>query len=135
MQPETGPFHDWSSVVIIGEFTTSGGPGFDDHFLVLVVRSGQIIEYPTREDSAVIPHVEAATGARIRYGLSHVTVEASRIIHPPALADHPLFFFTRPKQTFKGLIQTIRRFGVTEVTHDLTDEVKDYLQGLRLDRT
>lgn len=120
---------DWNETAIVGEFTTPGGPFFDDHFLVVVFRSGQLLELPAERTDEIIPLIEKATGAKIQFGLCNVTDAASRIIFPSALAEHPVFEFYQARTGFREVLRTIKRFGVTEISKRLTREVANYIRG------
>ena len=122
------PF-DVTSVTIVGEYTTPSGPFADDHFLVVVLRSGEIVEMTagTEESVKAVAALERQTGAKVAFGLANRTDAASRVIYPPALAEKPLFDFVVGPRGFAGLLKRIRDFGVEEITGVLTDEVKAYV--------
>jgi hypothetical protein len=123
---------DWSSVVVIGEYTTSLGPLGDDQFLVIVLRSGEWAAYSAAgaEAAKAIPSLEAATGAKVKFGLSNVTTEASRVIFPPVLAEHPLLVFGQPEKGFHALLKRVQRMGIVEISMDLTEEVQNYIRSI-----
>ncbi len=120
---------DWSQIAILGELTTQGGPFFDDHFLIVVFRSGEILEIPTSEAAQYIPMIENATGFRACFGLCDTTDFMSRIIFPGSLAGHPLFDFCRTERSIRTMLRRIKRLGVAEVSKRFTQEVSEYMKN------
>jgi hypothetical protein len=121
---------DWESVAIVGEYTVPSGPYLDDHFLVLVFRSGETVEYPSEKARKVIPALEEVMGVKLEFGLCNITDAASRIMFPTALAEHPIFEFHESAGGIGSLLKVIRHFGVTEISKRFTKEVEDYIQSL-----
>jgi hypothetical protein len=122
---------DWKSIAVVGEYTTSSGPYFDDHFLVLISQDGEIMEFPTQEltDSLKI-EIERALGIQMEYGLCNVAQEASRVIFPPNFLEHPLFQFSLHVPGSLGeFAKSLGRFG-DQIDKRLTDEIQAYLRGL-----
>jgi hypothetical protein len=117
------------SVAVVGEYTTPSGPVADDHFLAIVLRSGEIVELTVGAEGTAnaVAALEQRIGARIEFALANCTDAASRIIYPAALAERPLFDFVVGPSGFMGLLKRIRDFGMQEITGVLTEEVKAYL--------
>ena len=121
---------EYGQVAVVGEYTTPTGPEFDDHFLVIVYRSGIHFAIPSQEAEVIIPKLEHAIGASVKYGLCNITDAASRIIFPPSLAEHPLLVFSYTPFSIRKLWKMIREFGLDEIHSNLTDEVKHYISTL-----
>jgi hypothetical protein len=119
---------DWKSVAVIGEYTVPAGPYFEDHFLVIVFRSGQITEYSWAKAREIIPGLQDALRFEIVSRLCNVTKTASRIIFPAEMSERPVFDFYQSKWGVRKLLRAIRHFGVTEISKRLTWEVEDYLR-------
>ena len=123
------PSFDPQAVAIIGEYTVPSGPTIDDHFLVVILRSGSLLEYPIGKAVQVAASLESALSIKIEYHLCNVANSASRIMFPPSLEDHPLFSFTGSVSGWNGVFRALLSFGVTEVTARPTKEVMDYLHS------
>jgi hypothetical protein len=121
---------DWKAVAIVGEYTVPSGPYFDDHFLVIVTSSRKFAEIPSRMADEWIPALEGTIGMKISWGLCNRTDCASRVIFPPALAEHPVYEFSESPTGFWDFLKPGRHLGVTEMTKRLTKELEDYLQSL-----
>lgn len=128
-------FPDWESVVIIGEYTTSAGPYYDDHFLVLIERDGSEYDFASHTVSSIASHLQRITPEPIRFGLANRADESSRIIFPPALAEKQLYVWTtnRPTTLWGRLFHflTLGFFITTNV--EWTMDVRRYLGELQSD--
>jgi hypothetical protein len=122
---------DLKSVAIVGEYTTPSGPYFDDHFLVVVLRSGKVLEYASSKAiDRMIPDLERAIGAKIEFRLCNRTDAASRVLFPSLFAEHPLFEFGEAPKGFFQFLKTIRNFGLTDISMRLTNELGEYIRSL-----
>lgn len=128
MQDDPRP--DFTSVAVIGERTIDNGPFVDDHFLVLVQRSGVWFEYPMERLESMRAELEAAVGAKIVPRMANVTELASKVLHPPELEGRPLFEFTRARRGLGRLAYSVTHFGVEQMSFTLTEEVQRYLREL-----
>ena len=115
-------------VTIVGEYTTPSGPYFDDHFLVIILRSGKMLEYPSQKSECAIPILENILGIKINFRLSNRTDAASRVLFPIAFAEHPLFDFKTEIKGFHNLLKIIRHLGATEISMQITKELEEYLR-------
>lgn len=122
---------DWGPIALIGEYTVPSGPAFDDHFLVVILQDGRTIEYPTEKIGEIISELQHVTKSRIELSLCNSTKAASRVIFPPELAGRKLYAFRETPLGLAGLLQAVFRFGVTEVSMQLTPEVEDYMSELK----
>ncbi len=113
-------------VAVVGEYTTSEGPELDDHFIVLVTRSGGITSVPiNNETSKVAADIEASLGIPLTLGLCNRTDTASRIIFPRSLLDQPLFLFREKVVERPGALRGfISRFQKQDVEMVLSPEAK-----------
>jgi hypothetical protein len=96
-----GPMGSWqvsvSDIAVVGEYTTSDGPFFDDYFFVFITRDGTMHEasfYADGRDRALAT-LEANLGARIVPALSATSEWRSRVLWPPRLVDAELFSIDR----------------------------------------
>src|SRR5580658_444171 len=121
---------DWESTVIVGEYTVPSGPYFDDHFLVIVLRSGRMLECTVGNAKNVISDLERAVGTKIVFQLCNRTDATSRVLYPSAFAEHPLFDFYREPNGFYRFFKAVRYFGVTEISKRLTRELAEYIRSL-----
>ena len=116
------------SIALVGEYTVPAGPFIEDHFLVVIFRSGKLVEYSGEDAMQMIEQLEDAIDMPILYDLCSTTELASRVIFPPTLMGRPLFsFFDLPKGVL-GFLRTVGNFGVGEVVSSLTEEVRTYLE-------
>jgi hypothetical protein len=118
------------SLAIIGEYTTSGGPMFDDHFLVVVYRNTRWVRYPMGEAHPVIARLEQVTGTKLAFALSNVTTESSRILFPSELKGRPLLDFYSTTRGLAKLLKRIRNYGVDTISVKLTEEVLTYFTAI-----
>lgn len=125
---------DWNSVAVVGEYTTPSGPIDDDHFLVIVLRSGNMFLYPTNKIEHLLPPLEKVIGMKVEYGLCNVTDFASRVMFPLTLAGHQLFEFKRTGRGLWEWLKIIRNFGIAEMSTELTQEIKTHLKSLETRR-
>jgi len=130
--PENAKPIDWKSVAIIGEYTTASGPYIDDHFLLVVLHSGRMLEYASKSADFIIPDLERVLGIKIEFRLSNRTDAASRVIFPPSFLEHPLFDFYEGPNGFFHFFKFIRNFGMTKTSMRLTKELTEYLEALRI---
>lgn len=129
---------DWTSIAVVGEYTTNGGPWNDDHFLAVVQRDGEWYGYPTHLAKDIVPKLHAALGISVSFAMANRTDMASRIIYPPALAERPLlqWWDNYPRNSILGRIIECFTLGLaSESTPEITDEVTLYLDGLTPGRT
>ena len=119
---------DSNSIIAIGEYTTAGGPFFDDHFIVFILSSGLTIEITTPAAQEALAILSKA-GIEISHGLCNVTDCASRIMLPKALLDRPLHDFRPTLWNFRKLKNLIFWFGATETELHLTKEMQDYIKN------
>jgi hypothetical protein len=119
---------DSSELAIIGEYTTDSGPFMDDHFLAFILNSGNIIDCPISLAKEIVSDLEKEN-VSIDFKLCNNTGLSSRVIYPKSLLDRPLFKYKSAPRGLRRLLMNIKRFGVSEVTSDLTNEVSEYLAG------
>ena len=100
-----------ADLVCIAEYTDSGGPMFDDYFLVFVAKNGLFCDasfYSDGRDTTLVT-LGAALGSDLRLGLIQSTTFASRIIWPKELEGTPFFVEKDVNPEVKRLI------GVTQL--------------------
>lgn len=119
---------DASRARIIGEYTTSGGPFFDDYFLVVVCENPvETLIWPMECSSHVRRALSRVLGCELRTGLANRTDFASRVMWPPPLMENPLFDFHPIKR--KGLMGRVKDYFLPLVAHELTLELRRCLEG------
>jgi len=115
-----------SSVVIIGEYTTSNGPYIDDYFLVFVTRPNKqhfhASFYAEGRDVMLI-NLSQHFGNNIECGLANSAQLASRCMWPPALTGKKLFNFTRLpvlgwKRIFSFIFSPERAFDFSKIVEN-----------------
>lgn len=98
---EGGPTGSWeihvADIAVIGEYTTSDGPFFDDYFFVFVERDGTVREASFYADGRdrTLSALGDALGERLLPGLCATEEWRSRVLWPPRLADTDLFSLDR----------------------------------------
>lgn len=117
-----------ASILLVGEYTIPAGPWGDDHFLVIIFRAGQSIEYPMGQSAAVIAALEPILGSKLDVQLCNVTTTASRVMYPPNLTNSPLYDFSLMKGEWRNIIECIRNFGVQKISRDFTSVIKEYIR-------
>jgi hypothetical protein len=124
-----------SEIVVIGEYTNSDGPYFDDWFLTFVTKDGHWQSIPWYADnideltSLLCDKFQADLNVSF---LTGSTEWASLVRHPTHLKTKPLFkltpteSFKEPKTFFDKLLSSFG-FGDFDTTKyiDLTEEVKN----------
>ncbi|MDR1145326.1 MAG: hypothetical protein LBK71_04230, partial [Verrucomicrobiales bacterium] len=81
---------DDSEIAIIGEYIIEGGPFVEDHFLVLILNYGRMIDCPIETAKEVLNDLRKC-GLFSELKLCNKTKFSSRIIFPTKFIDHPLF--------------------------------------------
>lgn len=117
-------------IALIGEYTTSDGPGLDDHFLVVIDSEGNEHTFRPTELPEILAWLKDTATAGLDTKLHATTSEASRIIFPARLAERELYKFSHhpPKSWL------LRMLFVRSIQREYTDEVKRHLSGLQQDR-
>ena len=124
-----------SDIVVIGEYTNSDGPYFDDWFLTFVTKDGQWQSIPWyAEDIDALTNLLCSRFQPDLNGsyLTGSTEWTSVIRHPTHLKNKTLFkltpteTFNEPKTFFDKLLSSIG-FGDFDATKyvDLTEEIKN----------
>lgn len=118
---------DVANIAIIAELTTEEGPMLDDHFLVMVLKDGSVVEIPFEKarTGIVFQELKVKLDLNITSILANRTTFESYIIYPEELKGLNLFFF---KEVRESLWKKIKRFGLVEVSKEFTPEVQAYLQ-------
>jgi hypothetical protein len=117
-------------VLVVGEFTTESGPYADDYFVVVVLRTGNVVEVPTDAADEIHAELERLTGTALAVGLANRTDFASRVLYPPALRDHPLYEFT-PAPRAAGLLHRLADRVLPLRRSVFTKEVAAYVESIR----
>jgi hypothetical protein len=79
---------------VIGEYTTDGGPWFDDYFIVLVAANPfETLVAPVEAEGTLLADLSDRLGVVVSHGLANRPDFASRVLWPPELRDRPLFDF------------------------------------------
>lgn len=129
MQPPQGR-QEIKGIALIGEYTTSGGPGLDDHFLVVVDADGNEHTFRPTELPEILAWLKDTATAGLDTKLHAKTTEASRIIFPYTLAERELYKFSYlPAESW-----FLRILFVRSIRREYTDEVQRYLRGLQQGR-
>lgn len=128
-----------SNIVVIGEYTNSNGPWFDDWFITFVTKDGKWFSIPWYADNidelTKILCDKFQPDLNVSY-LTNSTIWKSIVRHPANLKDKPLFVLTpsknykEPKTFFDKILSSIG-LGNFDTTKDisLTDEVMTGLPG------
>ncbi|MDR1190739.1 MAG: hypothetical protein LBK60_03615 [Verrucomicrobiales bacterium] len=117
---------DDREIAIIGEYVIDGGPFVEDHFLVLILNSDRMIDYPIQTATEVLNDLRKC-GLFSELKLCNKTKFSSRIIFPNKFMDHLLFDCPTTSHGFRGILQKIKQFGIAYDPLSLTDEIKKYL--------
>ena len=128
---------DLNSVVVIGEYTNSDGPYFDDWFLTFVTKDGQWQSIPLYADNMdeLIKHLSNKFHQDFTLTQLANSTEWKSVVHYPThLNGKPLFTLT-PSDTYKvpeTLLDNVMYsagFGNFDTTQyiTLTDEIKQEL--------
>ena len=126
---------DINDIVVIGEYTNSDGPYFDDWFLTLVTKDGQWHSIPLYADN--IDEVTQYLSDKFNQDLNathlaNSTEWKSIVRYPLHLEDTALFTLTpsdnykKPKSFFDKMLSSVG-FGGFDTTQNisLTEEVKN----------
>ncbi len=128
---------DFNDIVVIGEFTNSDGPYFDDWFLTFVTKDGHWKSIPWYADNidemTTLLCKKFQTDLNVSY-LTGSTQWASVVRHPTHLKNKEPFKLTptenynKPKTVFDKLLSSVGcgNFDTNQYIN-LTDEVKDAL--------
>lgn len=110
---------------VVGEQTTEDGPFLEDHFLVFVFASGDMVRVGVSSDEAVylIAELKNRLGCEVKFKLCNCAENNSRIIYPDFMRELPLFSISPPSR------RTIRNWFLKEVEVDLSPNVKGYLEN------
>lgn len=77
---------------VIGEYTTDGGPWFDDYFIVFVAANPfETLVAPVEAEGALLAELSDHLGIALSHGLANRSDLASRVLWPPEIRDRPLF--------------------------------------------
>jgi hypothetical protein len=116
------PDVDPQDILVVGEYTTASGPFGDDYFLVVISRSGRVMEVPMDRADHVLMDLEQVTGTSMASQLANRTESASRVMYPSGLLNRQLYEF-RSEADRPGVLHRIRRLVLQTVRPTLTDEV------------
>jgi hypothetical protein len=128
---------DINEIVVIGEYTNSDGPYFDDWFLTFVTKDGQWQSIPRYADN--IDDLTTYLSTKFHQdlhttNLANSTEWKSSVLYPPHLKDKILFTLTpsstyKTPKTFLDKILSSVGFGNFDTTQDigLTEDVKNEL--------
>jgi hypothetical protein len=128
---------DLNQVCVIGEYTNTNGPYFDDYFLALVTKDGRWVSIPWYADNIDELTLYLSEKLHQDVNVSYLanSMEWKSFIHYPTyLKGQPLFTLTQtdnyklPKTLFEKIIAAIG-LGNFNSDHqiDLTNEVKEDL--------
>lgn len=125
---------NFNDIIVIGEYTNTDGPYFDDWFLTFVTKDGQWQSIPWYADN-----IDELTEVLCKRFLPDLNVSfltgstewESVIRYPKRLNNEPLFklisteTYKEPKRFFDKLLSSIGLGGFDTTNNvDLTDEVK-----------
>ena len=131
------PSRDWevpvSSIHIVAELTTPGGPIFDYYYLFLVGEPPKLYRIPMESLEPVglerfHSDLESSLGGSLYHSLANSVTYASSIMWPPVMAGKPLIAFSYDAR--KGFLNRLLRR--TKVEWCLSDEVAQSLDPLNL---
>ena len=124
--------YEWSipasSIKLVGEYTTSSGPWFDDYFLVFLVSENQPwhqASFYAEGRDEVLHRLGEALGANLELGLCNSTNFKSRIIWPLELVGQN---FIQPIPADSALGRFRQKWLGADFQLGLTDEVKSVLK-------
>jgi hypothetical protein len=98
------PARDWefpvSTIILIGEYTIPGGPGFDYFYVFVAGRPLELYKIPMEAIelvgfSAFFADLESALSGRLAHRLYASVDYAESIMWPPQLAGEPIFDYVR----------------------------------------
>jgi hypothetical protein len=129
------PRRDWevpvSSIHIVAELTTPGGPIFDYYYLFLVGEPPKLYRIPMESLEPVgllqfHSDLECALGGQLYHSLGNSATYACSIMWPQAMAGKPLIAFSYELR--KGFLNRLLRR--TKVEWCLSDEIAQSLDPL-----
>jgi len=116
------------AVRVIGEYTTTGGPGLDDYFIVFVAAAPlRVFAAPIEAGGSVLPELSVALNFELRCGLANRVDFSSRILWPQQLVDHPLLDFGLSR-CGAGVWAFVKDAVMPVVNGEVTEEVRRYVQ-------
>jgi hypothetical protein len=117
-----------ADVRLVAEYTNEDGPDLDDYFYVFAAgRPCLFYEAPMYAGAEVVEEIGKMLGVVLHAGLCNSTTFKSRVMWPPALANHPYFEYTVVRRG-PGLWSRIKDRVLPLIQSDLTDEVEAYLR-------
>jgi len=122
-------------VIVVGEYTTPGGPYGNDYFLVIIGKCGEIIEVPIDNafDDQVLEELGTSSGFKMELKLAHSTSFRSRILFPEAMQGEPLYKFVDRYRGIVKIYRMLKSFGSTDYQKIMTDEVTALVRHDRSD--
>ena len=117
-------------IQLIGEYTNEGGPLLDDYFYVFASSCSSLFEAAMYARPALMSDLSLALGASLRTGLANSATFNSRVLWPVGLAGQLLFAFA-PARRGRGLWNRLADWMVPLVGHELTEEVRTFLDQHR----